>query len=76
LRFSDANCGRPRKARLLALRESVAEILWNNLIPRLRDRSVARSDIIKELVEQRSASFTGTSRALSDDEAFLSDTAC
>ncbi len=64
------------KARLVNLRESVAPILANNLLPHFTDHSVAHSDSLARYVDDLIAPVQATEKRLSEDELFILYAAC
>lgn len=64
------------KARLVNLRESVAPILANNLLPHFTDHSVAHSDSLAVYVDDLIAPLQATEKRLSPDELFILYAAC
>jgi tetratricopeptide (TPR) repeat protein len=64
------------KARLVNLRESVAPILANNLLPHFTDHSVAHSDSLARYVDELIQPLQVTEARLNEDELFVLYAAC
>ena len=64
------------RSRLINLRESVAPILANNLLPHFTDHSVAHSDSLARYVDDLILPLQATEQMLSEDELFILYAAC
>jgi hypothetical protein len=66
----------PLRASLVKLREAVAPILANNLLPHFTDHSVAHSDSVTQLVDQLLQPLKDTDSALNEQELMALYGAC
>jgi hypothetical protein len=68
--------GESAKSRIIRLRDAVAPILANNLLPHFTDHSIAHSDNVTELVDDLIAPLQGGDEKLSEQELAILYCAC